>query len=290
MNIPHALRRSTLLLIALCLFACGEEPASSGDVTFTFDDWAGPAITVNMYVPEAADASTPIVFVMHGASRDLPRYYADWRIQGEERGFIVVVPYFSKEHFATAARYNLGHVFDPDTGKRRKPSEWTFAAIEPLFDGVVDMTASTRESYTLFGHSAGSQFVHRFLYYVPEARASRVIAANAGWYTMPDFGVDWPYGLADSGVPEDVLADYLSRELVVLLGDADTDRTDDNLRKTPEAELQGQHRFDRGQTFFRAARARAEELGVDFGWQLQTVPGAAHSNAQMTPAAAELVR
>lgn len=279
-----------VLLLTLGLFACGEEPAPSGDVTFSFGNWAGPAIPVSLYVPEAVDASTPIVIVMHGASRDLPRYYSDWRVEGEKHGFIVVVPHFSKDHFATSARYNLGHVFDPDTGVQRPPSGWTFAAIEPLFDAVVGMTASTRDDYTLYGHSAGSQFVHRFLYYVPEARVSRAIAANAGWYTMPDFGVDWPYGLDGSGVAPDVMAGYFARDVVVLLGDADTDRADDNLRKTPEAELQGKHRFDRGQTFFRVATARAQELGVELGWQLQTVPGAAHSNAQMTPAAAELVR
>ncbi len=143
-NLP-AQGKLIVLLLTLGLFACGEEPAPSGDVTFSFDNWAGPAIPVSLYVPEAVDASTPIVIVMHGASRDLPRYYGDWRVEGEKHGFIVVVPHFSKDHFATSERYNLGHVFDPDTGVQRPPSEWTFAAIEPLFDAVVGMTASTRD-------------------------------------------------------------------------------------------------------------------------------------------------
>ena len=64
---------------------------------------------------------------------------------------------------------------------------------------------------------------------------------------------------------------------------------DDDLRKTPEAELQGKHRYDRGHTFYRVARAKAGELGVGFGWRLVEVPGAGHSNAEMTPAAALLV-
>ena len=63
---------------------------------------------------------------------------------------------------------------------------------------------------------------------------------------MPDFGVRYPYGLAESGVTDDVLAGYFARDLVVLLGDADTVREDDDLRKSPEAELQGPQRFDRG--------------------------------------------
>ena len=49
-------------------------------------------------------------------------------------------------------------------------------------------------------------------------------------------------------------------------------REDDSLRKTPEAELQGPHRLDRGHAFYRVAWAKAEDLGVDFNWRLQEVP------------------
>ena len=231
----------------------------------------------------------PIVIVMHGASRDAPRYFRDWSEAARDRGFIAVVPYFSKEAFPGSGRYNLGHVFDPETGAQRPAQHWTFAAIEPLFDAVVERIDGEQAAYTLFGHSAGAQFVHRFLYYVPGARVKRAIAANAGWYTMPDFAVPFPYGLQGARVAKGGLPGYLGRDLVILLGDADTSREDDSLRKTPEADLQGANRLERGHAFYRAGQARSEELGVDFGWRLQEVPGAAHSNAQMTPAAALLV-
>ncbi|NIL99806.1 MAG: alpha/beta hydrolase [Acidobacteria bacterium] len=244
---------------------------------------------MSVYVPEGAADDTSIVIVMHGASRDLPRYFGDWRAAAAEHGFIVAVPYFSKEDFPGSARYNLGHVFDPDTHEQRPRELWTFSAIEPLFDALVARIGGKQAHYTLFGHSAGSQFLHRFLYYVPEARVSRAIAANAGWYTMPEYGVEYPYGLGGSDVPEDVLESYFARDLIVLLGDADTNREDEDLRKTPESELQGRHRYERGHTFYRVARARAEDLGVAFNWRLQEVAGATHSNAEMTPAAALLV-
>ncbi len=264
-------------------------PRVTGDVLFDFGDWSGPSVPVRLYVPDAVTAHTPVVIVMHGASREAQRYYDDWRREATRHGFIVVVPYFGKDDFPRSAHYNLGHVFDRATGHARPASQWTFAAIEPLFDAVVAKLDGCQAGYTLFGHSAGSQFVHRFLYYVPDARAERAIAANAGWYTMPDFGVEYPYGLAGSGVADDVLANYLARDLVVLLGDADTLRDDDDLRKTPEAELQGRHRYERGHTFFRVARARAQALGSEFNWRLVEVPGAGHSNAAVTPAAARLV-
>lgn len=282
----------TLLLLTLSVLgaaASAEQPLPTGDVAFEFDKWQGPALPVRMYVPDPVTPDAPIVIVMHGASRDLERYYGDWRTEGEKHGFIVVVPWFNADAFPTSWRYNLGWMFDPDTGEARPQEEWTFAAIEPLFDDVVARVGGRQAHYTLFGHSAGSQFVHRFLYFVPDARVKRAIAANAGWYTMPDFGVDWPYGLRGSGADAARLGDYLRRDLVVLLGDADVLREDNNLRKTPEAELQGPHRYARGHTFFRVAKARAAELGVDFGWRLQEVAGAGHSNALMTPDAATLV-
>jgi hypothetical protein len=289
MKTRTSLALCALTLSLLAITACAEQERPSGDVVFDFDGWAGPLVPVNMYVPEGATAMTPIVIVLHGASRDLPRYFGDWRKEGEELGFIVVVPWFSKEDFPGSASYNLGAVFDPETGEIRPREQWTYSAIEPLFDAVVEKVGGKQTQYTLFGHSAGSQFLHRFLYFIPEARVKRAIAANAGWYTMPDFGVDWPYGLDESGVSPDVLPGYFGRDLVVLLGDADVDREDEDLRKTPEAELQGPYRYARGHTFFRVAKARAAQLGVDFGWRLQEVPGAEHSNAQMTPAAARLV-
>jgi hypothetical protein len=285
----NLLRVTVALSVLLVLSASPNAAVATGDLDFRLSNWSGPAIPVRLFVPEAVDADTPIVIVMHGASREAERYYNDWRTEAVKLGLIVVVPYFSREDFPRSAHYNLGYVFEPETGDQRPAESWTFAMIEPLFDAVVERLGGQQTHYTLFGHSAGSQFLHRFLYYVPDARVKRAIAANAGWYTMPDFGVRYPYGLAESGLSEEILAGYFARDLVVLLGGADTLREDEDLRKTPEAELQGPHRFDRGHTFYRVARAKAADLGVEFNWRLQEVPGAGHSNADMTPAAALLV-
>jgi ribulose 1,5-bisphosphate carboxylase large subunit-like protein len=42
----------------------------------------------------------------------------------------------------------------------------------------------------LFGHSAGARYAHRMVEFVPEAKAKMVIAANSGWYTLPDLNLD----------------------------------------------------------------------------------------------------
>ena len=283
--------RLTMLLLLLAQNVVASDlvtlPAGNSDIQFS--NWSGPAIRVRLFVPDAATESTPIVIVMHGASREVDRYFNDWQTQGELHGFIVVVPEFPKSDFEGSAQFNLGNVFDKESGEERPEDLWTFSAIEPLFDQVVALTGSSQSGYTLFGHSAGSQFVHRFIYYKPNARATRVIAANAGWYTLPFFGAKYPYGLDESGIDPATLQSVFARDVVILLGDADTDPNHESLRKTPEAELQGPHRYARGVMMYRIAEAKAAELGYEFNWRLRTVAGAGHHDSQMAPAAAELV-
>lgn len=256
------------------------------ETEWRFAGWQGRDLAVRMFVPDNAGPETRIVIVMHGASRDAPRYFRDWKALGEQHGFIVVVPEFTRQAFDGSARYNLGFVFDPDTGQQRAEPKWSFSAIEPLFDAVVSRTPSEQGSYTIYGHSAGAQFVHRFLYYKSETRASRFIAANAGWYTLPLNDFEYPYGLLEAGVDDAQLARIFSSQLILLLGKNDTDAAGRNLRRTPEALQQGPHRLARGMTMFRTAKARAEALGLEFNWQIAFVEDAHHSNALMAPAAA----
>lgn len=275
-----------LAVVFVALFAT--RTAGAAEQPFRFDGWDGPAIDVRLFVPENATDNTRIVIVMHGASRDAARYHRDWVEQAQQQDFIVVTPEFDAERFRGSARYNLGHVFDPKTGRKRDSNRWTFAALEPLFDEVVSRVGGAQQDYVIFGHSAGAQFVHRFMYYMPEARASRFIAANAGWYTLPAHNINYPYGLHDSAIDTDAMARIFSSDLMLLLGKEDTDPNSSSLRKTAEAQLQGPHRLARGRTMAKFAQRQAEALGLEFTWRVGFVEGAGHKNAEMTPAAALL--
>lgn len=278
-----------VLLVVVGLLLLQPAAAESQRTQYVFSDWNGPAIDVHLFVPGELTSSTPVVIVIHGWSRDVERYYRDWSALGEELGFVVAVPHFPVSKFRSSNEFNSGHVFDGDTGQMRPADTWTFAAIEAVFDDVVQRTGSEQSEYTLYGHSAGSQFVHRFLWYMPDARVKRFIAANAGWYTLPDQDIGYPYGLKGAGVKPNQVAAALGKDVVLMLGREDVDTEDPNLRKTPEANAQGPNRYVRGLTMFDAARAAARDLGADFNWQLVVVDDAAHVNAQMATAAAELV-
>ncbi len=282
-----------------CLSACQAtaqqgDPAAGlarGASSHVFDQWAGPPITVWTYAPEnGALGDLPVVVVMHGVNRDGDRYRDEWIASAREHGLIVLAPMFTRDEFPGAAGYNLGNMFDAETDAAIDESLWSFSAIDALFEDAVARIGGTQTSYALYGHSAGAQFVHRYLYFKPETRAGMFLVANAGWYTMPVFDEAFPYGLQGSGLNPAGLNHAFEAEVAVLLGDKDIDATDPNLRRTPEAMAQGPHRFARGQTFFETAKARAREEGVAFGWRQVTVPGAHHSNGLMAPAAAALVR
>jgi hypothetical protein len=255
------------LLLLLLLVATAAEAAK---IRITVESPGGIQQYVYLSRPVNLAPDRPVVFVMHGMQRNADEYRDQWHDLAMEHDFLLVVPQFSDQNFPETESYNLGNLFDGEG---------------QLFDEVRRRFGMTAGSYALYGHSAGAQFVHRFLMYVPEARVSRAVAANAGWYTMPDFGIAYPYGLKDSAVTEGMLERALQQPLTVLLGEEDTNPDHPSLRRTPEALAQGPHRFARGEAYFSAGQAAARRLDVPFRWRLETVPGADHDNRLMAPAA-----
>src|SRR3954454_2110358 len=80
-------------------------------------------------------------------------------------------------------------------GARAEVCDWLFSAIDPIFDDFKKQFGSTRETYELYGHSAGGGFVHFVLLMVPDAKIDHAVAANPPSYTMPDADVAYPFGL-----------------------------------------------------------------------------------------------
>lgn len=262
----------------------GQLKPGSGRIEF---HQAGKTVPVWYFLPDTAKPDTPVLIVMHGVKRDAERYRNDWMPHAQKYGFIIVAPEFSRMEFPKDADYSQGSVVD-DKGRTRPREQWAFSFIEPIFDAVKAGTGNRTEKYQIYGHSAGAQFVHRFLFFVPEARVARGVSANAGWWTLPDVDVDFPFGL--KGAPPikgDALKTVLQRPLVVLLGTADTDPNDVNLSRSKGAMAQGPFRFARGNFFFRYGQRQAAAQDVTLGWKLDTAPGIGHSDKDMATFAVE---
>jgi len=281
------------LAIALAQSAAGHAmqpdarvaPGSGSFIYPFFNAGTSRDIKVWYHRPAGAGSDAPVVFVIHGAGRTGENYRKYWIPFAEERHYLLLVPEFSRAQFS---EYSLDHPVKPD-GTRVPRGQLIYSSIEGIFDAVRGANALSLPTYDIYGHSGGGQFVHRLVLLLPEARYRVAVAANAGWYTMPDAGVTYPYGLAGADVPPAQLARALARNVVVILGDQDIDPKHPQLRNTPEAVAQGVHRYARGHAFFEQAARAAKQMNTPFAWRLQSAPGVAHSNARMAPHAAVFV-
>jgi poly(3-hydroxybutyrate) depolymerase len=254
------------------------------------DPRAGPRreITVYTYRPSSYTPESRIVLVMHGRARNGAEYRDWFSGEAERRGFLLAVPEFSEAHYAHPYDYNYGAMVDAE-GRCRPRAQWLWPVVDAIFEDVRRRFGSRQERYSLFGHSAGGQVVHRLATFAWSPRIERAIAANSGHYTMPLMDEAFPHGMGGTGLGDDDLRALFSRPLVILLGTADTDPDHPQLPRDPPDMRQGPHRFARGQRYFDIARREAARLGVPFGWRIAAAPGVAHVAADVAPHAAPLL-
>ncbi|WP_293300333.1 hypothetical protein [Pedobacter sp. UBA4863] len=254
-------------------------------------------ITVFYYIPTQGDIKKmKILISMHGAERSGLIQRGVWRNLAEKYGFIVIAPQFLHANGYTENDYQFGGVSESRKQFILKPAEtWTYKIIESLFDYIKQHTGNTSEVYNMFGHSAGGQFVHRYLLMNPEARVEKAVAANPGNYTYPDDkglympagksaeAPSWPFSLKSTPFATNKqLAAYFKRKLVILIGTADTATV--GIDKSPGANLaliQGVNRHERAFKYFAFCQSTAKKKGMEFNWKLVEVPNAGHSSAQM---------
>lgn len=262
-------------------------PDGSGDTLITLPD-GQREIEVFSYVPQGADAQTPTVFVLTGLKRNADDYRDAWIDAADEYGFTIIVPRFSKQVYPGVSGYNLGNLTTPD-GKPNPPEAWSFSVIDALFGELQKSGQTERQHYYLFGHSAGCQFVHRMLTFVPQSRVKAAICSAAGWWTLPDTDNEWPYGLKDAPVEvdRDAQRQLTGLNLLVTVGAEDTDPWHRYLRRSYQAMAQGNNRVERAWNYYKTAEQKANRYGFDFHWAFQTVPGVGHDNAGIAPFAAE---
>jgi hypothetical protein len=252
--------------------------------SFPFVDSRGDTarpITVWYYRPPGLGADARIVFVLHGSSRTAEAARDIGAVYGRRHRVVVLAPEFSERYYPGDA-YAFGNMAD-SAGRLRPESRWALSAIEHLFDAVRQAAGLRTLTYDIIGHSAGGQFVHRLVLFVPGARFRRAVASSPGRYAFPRMRMAFPYGLGGTAIDSTALAHALSRDFVLLLGDHDTE---DRARE-PEAMSQGRNRFARGLRFFAAATEVANELGAPLAWRLVIVQGADHSPGPMVRAGLE---
>ncbi|MFA5713922.1 MAG: hypothetical protein WC960_07110, partial [Bacteroidales bacterium] len=273
MRVRSLIRFSLILLLlttANTLVAKGVK-IRKGEGEFIYRDYkplADKKVTIFYFVPPKGDIKTmPILFAMHGADRKGDVQIESWRYFAQENNFIVIAPQFAREEYKEND-YQFGGITTTRLGSELRPSqEWTYKIIEPIFDFFKKSSGNVSETYDIWGHSAGGQFVHRFLLATPTARVRKAVASNAGNYTFPiPEGLKdangkvwgWPYSIYGTPfVEREILTSYFAKPLVVHGGDMDTTTTRKDFPKDPPSMAQGAHRYERAQKFYAEAKSLA---------------------------------
>lgn len=258
----------------------------SGAGSFDFTDRAAGercAIKVFYHRPAHHDRRCPVIIVLHGSDRAAAYVPHCWIVHADNMHALLLAPWLDHVTFPEAAAYNYGNVVS------KVRSEWSYGLIDRLFGYVRATMGLERTSYSLFGHSAGAQFAHRYLALTDAPLADVVIAGNSGWYTLPDNDLAFPSGTGSVGANPGHIERYLSRTLIILVGAADNDPAGPGLPRYAAATRQGPTRLARGLYYFEHGRTVATKLGAKFGWQLSVAPGVGHQDEQIAIPAAELL-
>lgn len=200
-------------------------------------------------VPGREDA--PVLVAIHGISRNAAEIASRFAAHPAFAGVTIVAPLFDRERFGKYQQLLA----------RREGETPSDLALFRLLDRLRASHAIPQGRFALFGFSGGAQMAHRLAMLHPD-RVSRLCAVSAGWYMMPDRGIDYPYGLGGE-LPAPLPGNgFLSVPMQVIVGKLDT-RIDEAVRQDPAiVERQGRNRLQRARAYVRAMTEAARDEGL----------------------------
>lgn len=272
----------------------GEESADTGAFIYNVSrSDANINMTVYYHIPVGDVENMPVLFVLHGNGRNATGIRNAWIEEANTKDFILVAPEFSDGDFPGGDGYILGNVFqdgdNPSSATLNPEEDWAFSVIEPLFDEIKSQTGNLSSTYDIFGFSAGAQFAHRLMMFKPNARFNKIIASAAGWYTVPDRSISFPYGIGESPIEQVSPSSYFSTDLTLQIGTLDNDPNANALRRNSVVDQQGDNRYDRAFHMFNTSKTITEELAVNFNWSIIETQGNDHDLEGSIPQASDLL-
>lgn len=271
-------------------------------------------LTVYYHMPKNFTADSQVLLVIPGSGRNAWSYRDSWKTASEKYGVVILSPEYNEQDYDIAAYHLAGIVAglelhnvtigkdgerinsytlkDEDIlpGAPTAPETWIFNDFDRIFDRVVSATHSQQKNYDIFGHSAGGQILQRMAIFAPASKAKRIVAANAGSYTLTSLVDKFPFGIANTQFKTEKLKDSFATQLILLLGENDSDKeTGGIMLHTPFFDQQGLGRLARGKYFYSSAHSDADNLNTPFNWTLKIVKNVGHDYQRMGEAAADLL-
>ena len=258
-----------------------------GEITENQDTYG----TYYLYLPTTPSDLPQSLVVIHGTpAKDLTAgetalYYAEnWAPFAEEMGWLLLAPAFNQSDFSS----RKGEITDALTGYRGLfgreigADEWVLRLLGLGWEAL----GWEGRPFILYGHSAGGQYVGRFLVTHSE-RVERAVISAAVTYPQPDPAVSWPYGMGtlsseiswEDGTTAQVeitpdqekwlAATQVETKVIVGLNDLE-----------PQLQRPGQEgrvRLAIGQNWVESMGEFAAENGLESQITFEAIPGKGHS-------------
>ncbi len=266
-------------------------------------NWSRPLYGVNR-----------VVVMLHGTLRNADAYLRAADQAREQAGALAATTLLVVPQFLADVDVQAHHLppeflrWDLDGWKQGSPARGpaplsSFDALDALLARLADTSVLPMlRDVVVAGHSAGAQVAQRYAAVgrgdsVLMERGIRVryVVANPSSYLW--FGPDrprpappgtcvevdrWKYGLSNAPPyvtdPDTVETRYLSRDVVYLLGEADTDPAHKFLDRSCAALAQGENRYARGMQFRHALEQRHPNL---VRHRIFALPGVGHDAARV---------
>ncbi|MEP3207724.1 MAG: hypothetical protein ABJN95_00955 [Maribacter sp.] len=270
------------------------------------------AIIVYYYKPKNFDSNSKVLVVIPGAGRNANTYRDAWVAEADKKGILILSPKYAEEDYAFEDYHLCGLIRELNLGKslefvensnmvkidedqltftlNTKEEEWIFEDFDRIFDLAIEAIGSNQKEYDIFGHSAGGQILHRYALFGKSAKVNNILAANSGFYTLPNFEFALPFGLKNTLLEEQNLQDAFDKKLIILVGELDNQaETRGTLLRSSTADKQGLHRLARAQYFYDQAKSVARSKQFSFNWKIAIIPQVGHDHRKMAVAASQLL-
>ena len=268
------------LLLVLSIYVSSSEIKQ---VTFAY--WDKPDVEIFYITPEEINEYTKVIFVIHGNTRNAEDYLSAWIPHVLNKNVIVAAPQFTKTDF----RYFFLLEMAESSGKvNNNRSDYINNSISLFFNYIKSKFSLTANTYSMFGHSAGAQFTHRYMLLSKDKRISNAVVANAGWYTFIS-NAEFPYGIKSSPIiiSDEDLRWFMSNKVNLLIGSEDLGSKSVNSSKG--AKLQGITRVDRANSYFNSLISSAEDRNYALRWNYRVLDNVDHDFKKVTPFAANIL-
>lgn len=258
-------------------------------------------MNVFRYIPSGDINKMKVVFIMSGCFRDALNYLKIWIDAANNNNYILIAPEFDKHHYSIAEHeygniinveynYSTQDIYTPimtyDT-EIKDEEEWIYSNIDEIYIELIEKLNLKPTGYTIFGHSSGSQFVHRFLMFGNSQYCKKYLCANAGLYTFFDETKNYPYGIKNLETFQKRINESLEKDVFILVGEKDIKSK--YLNSLPMDMEEGKTRYERAINYFDSVINYAKKHNIKTNWKFVSMPNVHHKSKEVLPYAINII-